>query len=124
MRMRNPELCTFAPALMAEEIKKRKIFDFSLLKRVFRYAAPLQTTFVCIGSAVHIAGRAFASAAFSDTGHHQQLYPQGRGSGETVKHAMESMVIWITILQIALLLIETVSRFLSLLLPPGWDRPS
>ncbi|HMH22924.1 MAG TPA: ABC transporter ATP-binding protein [Puia sp.] len=96
---------------MAEEIKKRKIFDFSLLRRVFRYAAPYKkrlyiSVVLSILLAVLSPLRPFLiQVTIND------YIRKGSGPGETVKHGMESLVIWITILQIGLLLIETVSRF-------------
>ena len=96
---------------MAEEIKKRKIFDFSLLRRVFQYAAPYKrrvylSVVLSILLAVLSPLRPFLIQVTINN-----YIRRGSVPGETVKHAMESMVIWITVLQIGLLLIETVSRF-------------
>jgi ATP-binding cassette subfamily B protein len=98
---------------MPEEIKKRKIFDFSLLRRVFRYAAPYKNrVYLSIALSILLAVlsplRPFLIQVTINN-----FIRKGAASGAALstKEAMASMVIWITILQIGLLLIETVSRF-------------
>ena len=95
---------------MAEE-KKKKIFDFTLLKRVFRYAAPYKkrlylSVFLSILLAVLSPLRPFLiQVTIND------YIRKGAAPGLSLKLRMEELIIWVTILQIVLLLIETVARF-------------
>ena len=95
---------------MSEE-KKKKIFDFSLLRRVFRYAAPYKkriylSVFLSILLAVLSPLRPFLiQVTIND------YIRKGAAPGLSLKQRMEEMIIWVTILQIVLLLIETVARF-------------
>jgi len=96
-----------------EQIKKRKIFDFSLLRRVFRYAAPYKNrVYLSIALSILLAVlsplRPFLIQVTINNFIRKGATP---GSTLSIKEAAETMVIWITILQIGLLLIETVSRF-------------
>jgi len=98
---------------MTEEIKKRKIFDFSLLRRVFRYAAPYKNRlYISIALSILLAVlsplRPFLIQVTINNFIRKGATP---GSAVTIKEAMATAIIWITILQIGLLLIETVSRF-------------
>ena len=96
---------------MPEEIKKRKIFDFSLLRRVFQYAAPYKkrlyiSVVLSIGLAVLSPLRPFLiQVTIND------YIRRGAAPGLTLKQKMEWLVIGITVLQVVLLLIETVARF-------------
>jgi len=96
---------------MSEEKKRKKIFDFSLLKRVFSYAAPYKrrlyiSVILSILLALLSPLRPFLiQITIND------YIRKGSAPGLDIKHHMEELVIWITILQIGLLLIETVSRF-------------
>ena len=95
---------------MSEE-KKKKIFDFSLLKRVFRYAAPYKkrlylSVFLSILLAVLSPLRPFLIQWTINI----YIRP-GAAGGLSLKQRMEELIIWVTILQIVLLLIETVARF-------------
>src|ERR1700736_1423247 len=96
---------------MSEE-KKKKIFDFSLLQRVFRYAAPYKkrlylSVFLSILLAVLSPLRPFLiQVTINDYIRKGAVAP-----GLTLKQRMEELIIWVTILQIVLLLIETVARF-------------
>ena len=95
---------------MSEE-KKKKIFDFSLLKRVFRYAAPYKkriylSVFLSILLAVLSPLRPFLiQVTIND------YIRAGASPGLSLKQKMEYLVILVTIWQIVLLLIETVARF-------------
>ncbi len=95
---------------MPEE-KKKKIFDFSLLKRVFRYAAPYKkrlylSVFLSILLAVLSPLRPFLiQVTIND------YIRKGAAPGLSLKQRMEELIIWVTVLQIVLLLIETVARF-------------
>src|ERR1700744_6589512 len=93
-----------------EEKKKKKIFDFSLLRRVFRYAAPYKSRlylsiFLSILLAVLSPLRPFLiQLTIND------YIRKGAAPGLSIKEKMESLIVWMTIVQIGLLLIETVAR--------------
>jgi ATP-binding cassette, subfamily B, multidrug efflux pump len=96
---------------MSLESKKKKIFDFSLLRRVFRYAAPYKSrlylsVFLSILLAVLSPLRPFL-IQLTINGYIRK----GSAPGLSIKEKMESLIIWMTLLQIGLLLIETVARF-------------
>jgi ATP-binding cassette subfamily B protein len=96
---------------MSEEIKRKKIFDFSLLRRVFQYAAPYKkriyiSVVLSILLAVLSPLRPFLiQVTIND------YIRKGTAPGLTLKQKLEWLVIGVTILQIGLLLIETVARF-------------
>jgi ATP-binding cassette subfamily B multidrug efflux pump len=96
---------------MSEESKKRKIFDFSQLRRVFAYASPYKSRlylsiFLSILLAVLAPLRPFLiQLTIND------YIRKGAAPGLSIKEKMESLIIWMTILQIGLLLFETVARF-------------
>ena len=96
---------------MSEESKKRKIFDFSQLRRVFAYASPYKSRlylsiFLSILLAILAPLRPFLiQLTIND------YIRKGAGPGLSLKEKMETLIIWMTILQIGLLLIETVARF-------------
>ena len=97
--------------LMAEEIKKKKIFDFSLLRRVFHYAAPYKSrlyTSVALSILLAVLSplRPFLiQVTIND------YIRKGASPDLSLKQKMEALVIGITLLQIVFLLIETVARF-------------
>lgn len=87
--------------MSTEEIKKRKIFDFSLLRRVFQYAAPYKKRlYISIALSILLAVLSPLRPFLIQVTINNHI----RGG------AAEA-VVWITVLQILLLLIETVSRF-------------
>lgn len=96
---------------MSDEIKKRRIFDFGLLKRVFRYAAPYKTRlYISITLSVLLAVisplRPFLIQVTVND------YIKNGVVGDLIlKNKMVELVIWLTILQIVLLLVETALRF-------------
>jgi len=96
---------------MSDEIKKRKIFDFGLLKRVFRYAAPYKgRLYISITLSILLAVisplRPFLIQVTVN-----DYIKTGVAGTLLVKNKMIEMVIYLTILQIVLLLIETAFRF-------------
>jgi ATP-binding cassette, subfamily B, multidrug efflux pump len=96
---------------MAEEIKRKKIFDFSLLRRVFQYAAPYKarlywSVFLAILLAVVSPLRPWLIQVTINTD-----IRAGTAPGASIKEKMEMAVIWITVWQVGLLLLETVARF-------------
>src|SRR5260370_35381821 len=97
--------------MSTEEIKKRKIFDFSLLRRVFQYAAPYKNrVYLSIALSILLAVLSPLRPFLIQVTINDYIR-KGAAPGLTLKEKMESLVIWVTILQIVLLLIETVSRF-------------
>ena len=96
---------------MAEDVKKKKIFDFSLLGRVFHYAAPYKnrvygSIVLSILLAVLAPLRPFLIQLTMNG-----YIRKGMAPGLSLKERMEALIIWITVLQVVLLLIETVARF-------------
>jgi ATP-binding cassette subfamily B protein len=96
---------------MAEEIKRKRIFDFSLLRRVFHYAAPYKgrlywSVFLAILLAILSPLRPWLiQLTIND------FIRRGSVPVLSIKEKMEITIIWITIWQIGLLLLETVARF-------------
>jgi len=97
---------------MSEEKKKKKIFDLSLLRRVFRYAAPYKrrlyiSVFLSILLAVLSPLRPFLIQVTIN----KYIRDGAVASELTTKQYLVELVIWMTVLQIVFLLIETVARF-------------
>jgi ATP-binding cassette, subfamily B, multidrug efflux pump len=97
---------------MAEEIKRKKIFDFSLLRRVFQYAAPYKgrlywSVFLAILLAIVSPVRPWLIQLTING----DIRAGAVATGLSLKAQIVKAVIWITILQIGLLLLETVARF-------------
>jgi ATP-binding cassette subfamily B protein len=96
---------------MAEEIKRKRIFDFSLLRRVFHYAAPYKgrlywSVFLAILLAILSPLRPWLiQLTIND------FIRKGSVPVLSIKEKMEIAIIWVTIWQIGLLLLETVARF-------------
>jgi ATP-binding cassette subfamily B multidrug efflux pump len=96
---------------MAEEIKKRKIFDFSLLRRVFHYASPYKgrlywSVFLAILLAILSPLRPWL-IQLTINGYIRD----GAAAGVDLKEKIVTAVVWITVFQIGLLMVETVARF-------------
>jgi len=96
---------------MSDELKKRKIFDFSLLRRVFQYAAPYKKRlYISITLSVLLAVisplRPFLIQLTVN-----DYIKSGFAGSLLVKNKMIEMVIYLTILQVVLLLVETAFRF-------------
>ncbi len=96
---------------MSSESKKKKIFDFTQLRRVFRYASPYKSrlwlsVFLSILLAVLSPLRPFLiQLTIND------YIRKGSAPGLSIKERMEYLIILMTVWQIGLLLIETVARF-------------
>src|SRR5580704_13709623 len=94
-----------------DEMKKKKIFDFSLLGRVFRYTSPYKNRlYWSVALSILLAVISplrpwIIQLTIND------FIRKGAGGGVTIKESMEQVLIWITVWQIGLLLIETVARF-------------
>src|SRR6185312_14370749 len=89
----------------------KKIFDFTILRRVFHYAAPYKrrlywSVALAILLAILSPLRPFLiQVTIND------YIRKGSGHVLSVRQEMGQMIVWITVLQIGLLLIETASRF-------------
>jgi len=97
---------------MSDEKKKKKIFDLSLLRRVFRYAAPYKrrlyvSVFLSILLAVLSPLRPFLIQVTIN----KYIRGGAAASALTAKQHLVDVVIWMTVLQIVFLLVETVARF-------------
>ena len=96
---------------MAEDVKKKKIFDFSLLGRVFHYAAPYKNrVYGSIALSILLAALAPLRPFLIQLTMNGYIR-KGMAPGLSLKERMEALIIWITVLQVVLLLIETVARF-------------
>jgi len=96
---------------MSEEVKKKKIFEFSLLGRVFHYAAPYKNRlYGSIALSVLLAILAPLRPWLIQVTINSYIRP-GLSSQLSVKEKMEAAIIWVTVFQIGLLLVETVARF-------------
>ena len=96
---------------MPEEIKKRKIFDFGLLKRVFRYAAPYKKRlYLSITLSVLLAVIAPLRPFLIQVTVNSYI-KNGITQDSLVRNKMIEMLLYITILQILLLFVETTFRF-------------
>jgi len=96
---------------MPEEIKKKKIFDFSLLRRVFHYAAPYKSRlYVSVVLSVLLAILSPLRPFLIQLTINDYIR-KGSAPGLSIKEKMEALIIWMTVLQIGLLLVETVARF-------------
>jgi len=96
---------------MSEQVKRKRIFDFSLLRRVFHYAGPYKrrvyiSVILAILLAVIAPLRPFL-IQFSVNNYIQK----GVTDNISVRNQMAQLLVNITILQIVLLLFETVFRF-------------
>ncbi len=97
---------------MSDPIAKKKIFDFTQLRRVLAYASPYKKWFY--GSIVLSIFLAVISPVrpflIQYTVNH---YIRGGATGDpSFRERMIGMIIYITVIQIGLLLIETLFRFL------------
>jgi ATP-binding cassette subfamily B multidrug efflux pump len=96
---------------MSEEKKKKKIFDFSLLRRVFQYAAPYKSRlYISVVLSILLAILSPLRPFLIQVTINDYIR-KGTAPGLSLKQKMETLVIGITILQIVFLLIETVARF-------------
>lgn len=107
---------------MSETATARKIFDFSLLRRVLKYASPYKKRFfISLGLAIILALFSPVRPYLVQLTINDYIRKGSEGSGE-VRMRMEELIIWITVIQIGLLLIESAFRFYFHFLPHGWAR--
>jgi ATP-binding cassette subfamily B protein len=86
---------------MAEKGTAKKIFDFGLLRRVFKYAAPYKRRFyISIALAILL-------ALFTPI----RPYLIQLTVNDFIQGGLKNWLIWITIIQIVFLLVETAVRF-------------
>ena len=89
----------------------RKIFDFSLLRRVLKFASPYKRKFyISLALAIILAFFSPIRPILIQITVNDYIREGVNGNGP-VKIKMEEMLIWITIIQIVLLLIESALRF-------------
>ena len=94
---------------MAEMLPRKKLFNFSLLKRVFRFAAPYKRKFyTSLLLAVVLAIMAPVRPMLIQLTVNNYIKT---GATAASKQFFLEMVLWITAIQIALLLLETLVRF-------------
>ncbi|CAN5614898.1 ABC transporter ATP-binding protein [soil metagenome] len=95
---------------MSEEPKAKKVFDVSLLRRVFYFAAPYKGKFYwSLFLAIFLAVISPIRPWLIQVTINQGLLP---GAHVGFLHGAASVVIGITIIQLALLIIETICRFI------------
>ena len=96
---------------MSAEQKKKRIFDFSLLRRVFKYTAPYKRRlYISITLSILLAVISPIRPLLIQLTVNNYI-KNGITDNLLLKNKMVEMVIYITILQIVLLLFETVFRF-------------
>lgn len=97
---------------MSEKGSEKRIFDFSLLRRVFRFAAPYKKKFyISLALAILLAVLSpirpwLIQVTIND------WVPKGAGAVDKItKASIVDVVIWITIIQVGLLVVEVLFRF-------------
>lgn len=97
---------------MAETPGRKKIFDFSLLRRVFTFAAPYKTRiYVSVIMSIVLAVIAPIRPYLIQLTVNNYIKGGEAATTAAAKHPFLSLLMWITIWQVALLLAETVIRF-------------
>jgi ATP-binding cassette subfamily B protein len=97
---------------MAGKSKGKIIFDLSLLKRVFQYAKPYKTKFILsVVMAILLAVISPVRPWLIQVTINKYVQQGVTAADIAKKISIEEVIIWITILQIGLLLLETVFRF-------------
>lgn len=96
---------------MSDTATVKRIFDFRLLRRVLQYAAPYKgkffiSLFLAILLAVLSPVRPYLIQLTVN-----DYIKTGTNGNDSIKFRMEELVIWITVIQIGLLLIESGFRF-------------
>ena len=96
---------------MSEKATVKRIFDFRLLRRVLQYAAPYKRKFlISVGLAVLLAFFSPVRPILIQVTVNE--YIKGGIDGDaSIKMRMEELIIWITVIQIVLLLVESAFRF-------------
>ena len=95
---------------MSEPVKVKKVFDFSILRRVFQFAAPYKTKFFwSIFLAIFLAVISPVRPWLIQLTINKGMQP---GAAIWFLKGAGQVIIGITIIQLALLLIETICRFI------------
>ena len=96
---------------MAGNSVGKKIFDFGTLRRVLKFAAPYKTRFyISLALAIILAFFTIVRPILiQDT--INDYINQGIGGSDATKMRMEELIIWITVIQIGLLILESALRF-------------
>src|SRR3990170_5974430 len=96
---------------MSDKATVRRIFDFRLLRRVLHYAAPYKKKFyISVALAILLAIFSPVRPILIQVTINDYIKTGVDASGNT-KIRMEELIIWITIIQIVLLLVESGFRF-------------
>lgn len=96
---------------MSEKATVKRIFDFRLLRRVLQFAAPYKRKFfISVTLAILLAVLSPVRPILIQVTVNDYIKNGVDANGST-KIRMEELVIWITVIQIALLLIESGFRF-------------
>lgn len=96
---------------MSEKTTAKRIFDFRLLRRVLQYAAPYKRRFfISVGLAILLALFSPVRPLLIQLTVNDYIKGGIEGSGET-RIRMEELVIWITVIQVVFLLVESAFRF-------------
>jgi ATP-binding cassette, subfamily B, multidrug efflux pump len=96
---------------MSEQVKGRKIFDFSLLRRVFQYASPYKSRlYLSITLSILLAVISPLRPLLIQITVNNYI-KNGTSDILSVKNKMIELIIYITIFQVVLLLVETMFRF-------------
>lgn len=97
---------------MAGKSKGKIIFDLSLLKRVFQYAKPYKTKFIfSVVMAILLAVISPVRPWLIQVTINDYVQQGVAAGAKATKLSIQDVIIWITVLQIGLLLLETAFRF-------------
>ena len=96
---------------MSEKATVKRIFDFRLLRRVLHYACSLQKKIFYFCGSGHIIGTFISCTSYLIQITVNDYIKDGVNADGGIKIRMEELVIWITIIQIGLLLVESAIRF-------------
>ena len=97
---------------MADPVIKKKIFDFSLLRRVFSFAAPYKSrVYVSVIMSIVLAVIAPVRPYLIQLTVNNYIKGGANAATEAAKHPFLSLLVMITVWQIVLLVAETVIRF-------------
>ncbi|WP_315820180.1 ABC transporter ATP-binding protein [Paraflavitalea speifideaquila] len=107
-----PEIGLSLPAsIMSEKGSAKRIFDFSLLRRVFRFAAPYKKKFyISLVLAILLAILSPIRPWLIQVTINNYV-PKGAAGTLLTKLDVVNVVVWITIIQVGLLLLEVLFRF-------------
>jgi ATP-binding cassette, subfamily B, multidrug efflux pump len=97
---------------MSEKGSEKKIFDFSLLRRVFRFAAPYKKKFyISLGLAILLAILSPIRPWLIQITINDWVPKGAKATSVLSKIDIVDVVVWITVIQVGLLLVEVLFRF-------------